>query len=257
MRHTNPSKLYDVAEQGRAQQVIFHRSDILPILHPPFEAVFFSPLTAVPYLVAYVVWGLLNIFLWLSFVRIVRTFVPIPEQPFRFLLLCFCFFPVWVAFLHGGTSLMLLVSYSLVYSQLRQGRDFSAGAMLGLGLFRFQFVLPFAAICLLRRKWRFLAGFAAVACVLGLISLSAVGTTGLIAYLQALTGNLTNPADRVNAIVPPSLMVTLRAFLLVLLQNRIPITWINIVLMLTSAGLIAFLGERWRGDDRNGGKHMQ
>src|SRR5439155_19834942 len=170
--------------------------------------VFFVPLSAVPYLVAYVLWGLINIFLWLLFVRIVRGFVGIREQPFRFLLLCFCFFPLWIAFLHGGTSLILLVSYSLVYSQFKQGRDFTAGAMLGLGLFRFQLVLPFAAICVLRQKWRFLAGFAAVACSLGLISLNGVGTMGFIAYTQSLTGTLTNAADPVNSIVPPSLMVS-------------------------------------------------
>jgi len=46
---------------------------------------------------------------------------------------------------------------------LKNGRDFRAGAILGLGLFKFQFIVPFALIFLLRRRWKFMRGFVATA----------------------------------------------------------------------------------------------
>ncbi len=64
----------------------------------------------------------------------------------------------------------------------RQGRAFVAGLCLGLALFKFQLVLPFVLVLLLRRQWRAVAGFAGTACVLLLISAAVVGWSGVLAY---------------------------------------------------------------------------
>src|SRR5262245_30122807 len=193
LNHASPSKLYDIDEQTQAQQAIFSSSDALPVNHPAFEAALFAPLARLSYPVAYVLWGIINTLLWVWFVLSVRSFIKVPEQPFRYLILCFSFSPLWIAFLHGGTSVALLFVYGLVYCWMKRGRDFSAGAILGVGLFRFHLVLPFAAIFVIRQKWRFLYGFIASAVALVLISFATVGTAGMIGYVQFLTGMLTNP----------------------------------------------------------------
>jgi Glycosyltransferase family 87 len=255
LSHANPSKLYDIDEQTRAQQAVFRRSDALPVNHPAFEAALFAPLARLSYPVAYVLWGFINILLWLWFVRSVRVFIKVPQRPFQYLILCFGFFPLWVAFLHGGTSVALLFVYGLVYCQMKRGRDFSAGAILGLGLFRFHLVLPFVAVFAVRQKWRFLYGFITTAVALVLISLVTVGGAGMMEYVQFLIGMLTNPRHEMNSIVPPSIMATLRAFLISLLQGYLSTMWINSISVVVSVLLILLSGYCWIRDDRNGGTH--
>jgi len=74
-----------------------------------------------------------------------------------------------------------------VFIQWKRGRDFWAGVLLGLGLFKFQFVAPFALVFMLRRKWRFVQGFLLTAAGLGVLSLIAVGWQGIWSYVRLLT----------------------------------------------------------------------
>lgn len=62
--------------------------------------------------------------------------------------------------MQGQTTVLLLILFSLTYVSLKQSQDLRAGFFLGLGLFKFPVVFPFAIICLLRRKWKMLAGCA-------------------------------------------------------------------------------------------------
>ena len=256
VRNSDPAKLYDLDEQSRAQQAVFQRSETIGLVHPAFEAVLFAPLTHLSYATAYVLWGLLNILLWLWFVQSMRQSVNVPQQPFQYLLLCFTFFPLWIAFLQGGTSLALVAVYGLVYHQLKRDRDFVGGVILGLGLFRFHLVLPFAAIFALRGKWKFLTGFMTTALCLGFVSFAAVGWEGTLGYIRFLMGMLTNPGHEMNAIAPFSIMTTLRAFLLALSAGYVSTFWINSISVLASISLIFFTGYRWRRDDQSGRKHQ-
>jgi hypothetical protein len=61
---------------------------------------------------------------------------------------------------------------------------------LALGLFKFQYVVPAAAILILHRRPRFLAGFAAAAAVLLGLSWGVVGTSGLAGYWHILWNRL-------------------------------------------------------------------
>jgi len=149
----------------------------------------------------------------------------------------------------------LLFVYGLVYCRMKRNRDFSAGAILGLGLFRFHLVLPFVAIFAVRQKWRFLYGFITTTLALILISFVTVGSAGMMAYVQFLTGMLTDPRHEMNSIVPPSIMATLRAFLISLLQGYLSTMWINSVSVVVSVLLILLSGYCWILDDRNGGTH--
>src|ERR1700722_13012179 len=119
VRQGNGSKLYDIDAQTRVQRDLFGRETPLLELHPPFEALLYAPLAKLPYLWAYVLWGMVNIGLWMASVYFLRKSVPVPKQTFRFLAVCFTFFPLWLT-LHGGqTSILLLLSYSLTLFGLK------------------------------------------------------------------------------------------------------------------------------------------
>ena len=62
------------------------------------------------------------------------------------------------------------------------GRPFVAGLCLGLALFKFQLVLPFVLVLLVRRQWRAVAGFVVTVFALLLVSAAVVGWGGVMAY---------------------------------------------------------------------------
>jgi hypothetical protein len=54
----------------------------------------------------------------------------------------------------------LLVLFVGALVSLERGHELAAGALVGLGLFKFQIVVPMALLFLAWRRWRFFAGFA-------------------------------------------------------------------------------------------------
>jgi hypothetical protein len=62
----------------------------------------------------------------------------------------------------------------------------AAGAALSLCLYKPPLLVVVVPMLVLGRRWRVLAGFAAGACVLGALSLIAVGYGGCVAYIEAL-----------------------------------------------------------------------
>src|SRR5262249_25562640 len=66
----------------------------------------------------------------------------------------------------GQDSIILLFLLAIAARLLSRGRDFAAGLIVGLGLFRFPLALPIAGMFVLWKNWRFVAGFAASAVAL-------------------------------------------------------------------------------------------
>src|SRR5215470_17639573 len=152
LREGNAAKLYDLSEQQRVQEEFLKRPGLLPDPYPPFHAPLFSPLTRLGYRHAYLAWGVINVFLWLLFYRLLRDEAGATMNPFRYLKLSSLFFPLWVAIFQGQFTVLLLVAFALAFLCLKRGRDWIGGLALGLGLLKFQVVIPFAVIFLLRRK---------------------------------------------------------------------------------------------------------
>lgn len=186
-------KLYDLAEQQKVKRLLLPDAEPLIYEHPPFEALFLAPLGALPYKTAYLIWGLINAAIWLMLPFILRPYAPAPRDDLGYLLLWLLFAPLGVTLFEGQSSLFLLLLYSITFIQLRGGRDLRAGAIFGLALFKFQFVIPFVLIFLLQRKWRFMKGFLATSTALGALSLVAVGGHGIISYIQLLVGIAAHP----------------------------------------------------------------
>ncbi len=181
-------QLYDLETQFAIQlefaPQVKQRENPLPFNHPPFEALLFAPLARLPYVAAYLVWAGFNIALLLGFCILLRPRLPslhrfFPALP---LLAMFAFFPLIVALLQGQDSILLLFLYGLAFSAWATGRPFVAGLCLGLALFKFQLVLPFLLVLLIRRQWRAIVGFVVTAFGLLLVSAAVVGWSGVMAY---------------------------------------------------------------------------
>jgi hypothetical protein len=88
--------------------------------------------------------------------------------------------------MQGQDSIVLLTVLAVTFVLLEQRRDLAAGAMVGLGLFKFQLVIPVAALFLIWRRRRFCAGFVLSAAALGLISLCITGVPETTAHVRSL-----------------------------------------------------------------------
>lgn len=239
-------QLYDLETQFAIQREfaseVKHRENPLPYNHPPFEALLFVPLARLPYVAAYLVWAVFNIALILGFWILLRPRLPslqvfLPALP---LLAMFAFFPVTIALLQGQDSILLLFLYGLVFCALARGRTFVAGVCLGLALFKFQLVLPFVLVLLIRRQWRTVVGFVTTAFGLLLVSSIVVGWSGVMAYPEFV---LRLNRSGAQAGIYPRDMPNLRGLVAGLLHfEGLP----TVLIIATSIALLALAAHCWR-----------
>jgi len=237
-------KLYDLAEQQRLKRLLVPNSLPLIYEHPPFEALLLAPLGALPYKTAYLIWGLINVATWLMLPTLLRPYAPAPRDDLGYLVLWLLFAPLGVALFDGQSSLLLLLVYSSTFIQLRRGRDFRGGAIFGLGLFKFQFVIPFMLILLLQGKWRFMKGFLATATALGALSLGVVGWRGIVSYIHLLMGVAAHPEN--SSYGAAIGMATVQGFAHPLLRNILGHTAVSLIVAGISIFLILWTAWLWR-----------
>ena len=242
------ARLYDLSEQRKLAASLFQHPNPLIYEHPPFEALVFAPLATLPYRTAYVIWGLINAVISLLALYLVRPYAPFPRSQGGYLAAWVFFAPLCVALCEGQSSLALLLLYILTFVNLRRGRDLMAGVFLGLGLFKFQFVLPFALILLLRRKWRFAGGFALSAALLSAMSLIPAGWRGVSNYLSLLLQISRHPAHvSFGSAVD---MPTIQGFVYAILHRGVSSTAISLIVALASVVLIGLTAWCWGQVDR-------
>jgi hypothetical protein len=220
---------------------VLARRGPLPYNHPPFEALLYVPLTHLSYRGAYLVSLVLNLLLVAWCICLVRPWLPALRSMFpRLLFLApLAFFPVVYALMQGQDSVLLLTVYCLVYVAFRRMRDIGGGACLGLGLFKFHLVLPFAFILLLRRRWRPLSGFFLSALVELALSWKIVGWKELAHYpLYVWQVNRSQPAG----VIIPDNMPNLRG----LFDGWSgPSLFLQVALFASSSCLLLWASRQW------------
>jgi hypothetical protein len=245
------SKLYDLAEQEKQKKSLLKDAPPLIYEHPPFEALLLSPLGALPFKQAYLVWGLINVAIWLSMPRLLRPYAPTPRDELGYLTLWILFAPLGVTLFQGQTSLLMLLVYAFVFVSLKKGRDFRAGAILGLGLFKFQFIIPFAFIFLLRRQWTFMKGFLLTTTALGILSVAAVGCPGIWSYFHLLAAIASHPDNLSYGSARD--MATLQGFVHAVLEKFVNRSAISLTVAALSVALIGWSAWQWR-NSKDGGR---
>jgi alpha-1,2-mannosyltransferase len=156
--------LYDPGEQERIEHELTGEwSGRHGLINPPFYAVLFVPLAALPYLPAFVAWSALGIVMLLAALGMVGRIRAAPWV--------LAFVPVWAAVSYGQNSLLSLFILAATFALLRRGSDGVAGLALGCLLYKPQLVAPLALLLLLDRRWRALAGLGVTAALLGVLTL--------------------------------------------------------------------------------------
>ena len=237
------SKLYDINFQKQVRDSLFQHPNPLFFEHPPFEALLFSPLARLPFRTAYMIWGSVNAAVWLALMFLLRSHLPWPREDLAYICLWFLFAPVGVALFQGQSSILLLAFYAITFIALQHEKQFGAGIWLGLGLFKLQFVLPFAFIFLVRKKWRFVAGFTSSSLLLGVLSLAAVGWRGVVDYVHLLSNVSNNPQNLSYGSAVD--MPTIYGFVHALFGKVIGRTGLNLFVAALSLALLVLIAWQW------------
>lgn len=251
IREGEASRLYDLGEQARIERQSLRSEDLVVNAHPPFEALWFACLARLSFVQAYILCGVLNVLFWFLSQQLLLLHTPIPRHFYSFLMITGLFAPFWGALRVGQTSLLVLLAFSLTLACLQRGQDFSAGIFLGLGLFKFAVVLPFAMISFLRGRWRLLAGFLSAALSLATLSVIAVGSDGVLSYVKLLAGIVRHPDNPLyRSMRFEERMPTISGLLTSLLSGRLAPHLITVFGLAISCSLVLFTGWRWRQEDR-------
>lgn len=187
VREGRTASLYDLSAQYQVQRQfapdVRIRQGALPYNHPPFEALLYVPLAAMPYWPAYLIWTALNLLMTAAALWVLRRhFVEMRLGSATFLCLAAtAFYPLVSAIVQGQECVLLLMAYVLALVAFDKKQDVATGAALAMGLFRFQLVLPLVLILAVRRP-RLLVGFLPVAGLWTAISVLMVGWRGVIGY---------------------------------------------------------------------------
>lgn len=180
------AQLYDESLQYQVQKEFALRIQRapLPYFHPPFEALFFAPLSRISYFSAYLLWNALNLLILLAVRQRLRAHVPILQgsTAAAWILMQLAYFPVFMTLLHGQDTLVLLLLFTLTFVSLKRNHEFAAGGWLGLGLFRPHQVLPVVMVLILQKRGKAVLGFLLAAAGCGLMSLAVAGWQGTAAY---------------------------------------------------------------------------
>src|SRR5581483_9579773 len=179
IRTGHGNELYDYNAQKEFQNALVSREDVaLPFVSPAYEAWVLAPLSLLPFRSAYCAFlGLNLIALWLCF-ALLRPWMGNLRAIYPWLpgALFLGFLPVATALIEGQDSVLLTLLLTAAFVCLIRNRNFAAGILTGMGLFKFPIVLPIALLFLLWRRWNFLFGFALAA---GALAATCVWLTGV------------------------------------------------------------------------------
>ncbi len=182
-------EIYDnQSTQSFQQQLVSREDGAVAFDRPAYEALLFAPLSILGYRAAYVSFFILNLGFLAFAIRWLRPYLDKFEKVWRWgpVAVFVCFFPVGMSLIQGEDSIVLLTFLVASAVCFYRGWDFSAGILLGLTLFNFQYSLPIALLFLLWRRWRILAGFSISAAACVLVSVWITGLQGLKTYAQLL-----------------------------------------------------------------------
>ena len=202
--------------------------------HPPFEALLFLFATWVPLKHAYLLWFLMN----LAFLLIAIRRLAADSLLIRSWTICFAasltFVPILLCLQQGQDSLLFLVLMIYGFAALRSNRPFFSGCWLGLGLCKFQIILPLVLVLLFtqspKNRRTLLAGFSMVALVLAAASIAVSGWSVFLDYPRFLLALQTSG-------VTPQAMANLRGLVSFLHQPDHSAWNIAAVLLLSFAAL--------------------
>jgi hypothetical protein len=217
--------------------------------HPAYEALLFAPLSWFSYRKALIVFIFLNFGVIAWCIRpLSRKFQMLSDRwkPFPALLFT-AFFPVTYAITGGNDSMILLALLVGAWIALERNKDWHAGLLTGLAVFKFQVVIPVAVLFLIWKRWRFVGGFAITSSIAALISLLLVGLHGakqLVAMLLGMSLTMKSAVDAEKYAVSPRTMFNLRGLLSAALGSHLGHWWMQGLIFSCSVAVLILIARR-------------
>lgn len=181
-----PRDMYDIDAVHREEAHIVKSADLLlvkqggPWLNPPFFALFFAPLSALPYRQAAAVFLAINLTLLSGSIWLLRKQLPVLGWRTVLLPLLMCTsMPFWQAMTHQQNTFISLFLLSLAITFWSRNAMFITGAVSGLLFFKPQLALALAVVLVITGGRRAVAGILLTNSALVAVTLLALpGTLG-------------------------------------------------------------------------------
>jgi hypothetical protein len=250
LRTGHAAELYDYDTQQRFEEtVVPARLLFVHLSHPAFEVLLFVPLSLLTYRVAYWVFMAFNGALLILCVGLLRDRFKVLSDRWKWFsaLLIPAFFPVSRALQKGQDSIIMLTLLAAALWALDHEKEFVAGLLVGIGIFKFQIVIPVALLFLMWRRWRFSAGFAVSSSVAGLVSLWLVGLGGARDYAHMLVSmslRLASAADMHRYSTDPREMIDLRGLVTAIFDGKLAHGYVQFLVLVCSVVVLLMAARR-------------
>ena len=157
------AELYDPAAQLKFQQDLVAPAitdKFMFFVSPPFTVPLYIPFALGEYLTGLFLWWGVGLFALLFSLHLLRKelFQESPPSLLRLFLLSFTFYPTLFWFIDGQSTSFTLLVYIAFFVLLRRNKDFSAGLLLGLLIYKPTLALGLGAALLFKFRWRALLG---------------------------------------------------------------------------------------------------
>lgn len=241
IRNGATAEFYDFAAQARFQVQYVGPTAIAdmpeePFLYPAATAVPYLPLAWLSLKAAYAFWIAVNCFLLLVSVRRLQREFVLPQGNWP-LVLALLAAPVFIGLVGGQVIFIVLLLYVLALQAMRRERIVLAGFFVGLIALKFQLMVGFVLILVLRRMWKTIGGVIAGGAVIGAVSALMVGWDQMVRYPTFIRN-----AAYTRHVAFPTFMVNIRGFLALFTGDE-PRVWLVAAI---SVVVIAAAAWAWR-----------
>ena len=155
---------------------------------PAVYAFLLSPLTWLPYKSAYFLWA------GVQFLKLAASWTWAARRYGAAAISYTCLYiPPLLGIAHGQDCIIPVVALVAAYLLAERKREFLSGLVLGAGLFKFHLFFLWPLALASQKRWKMLAGLAAMGTAELLASVYLVGSSGVASYIRLLQSANTQP----------------------------------------------------------------
>ena len=191
--------LYVEDRQIDAQVGLLSAGGYLAFAYPPHVAAVYAPLAALPFQPSYLIHTLIMAASYFATLRVLAPIVPIISR-WRLPLLAagFTFYPLAIAIGGGQNAALTVLGFAIIWRALHEDREWVAGFVAGLMMYRPQYALAAIGLMLLSKHWRAVGTAAATTVVTWAGTAVFFGLNWLPEWLEAVVPFVERDAE-VNA----------------------------------------------------------